>query len=248
MKRFGFTLAEVLITLGIIGVVAAMTLPSLIAEHRKQVYTTSLKKAINVTSNMFSKMQADEGTANLGTTTLFSEGVCSYTLTLENNISVNGNGCEDYYGNPSVFERIVPQYLKVVKTCKGTACNDVSYKSSNFRCDSNNKCSLNNITDNQNITGILSIGGDLFVSSSITGYYANDGIVYYFAPLGSYLGSVGIVVAVDVNGEKGPNQLWRDLFIYMYDSNGKIKNPHIYSSGPTSATEHLMSNGWKMDY
>ena len=30
-KRFGFTLAEVLITLGIIGVVAAMTIPTLIA-------------------------------------------------------------------------------------------------------------------------------------------------------------------------------------------------------------------------
>ena len=29
-KRFGFTLAEVLITLGIIGVVAAMTIPTLI--------------------------------------------------------------------------------------------------------------------------------------------------------------------------------------------------------------------------
>ena len=28
-KRFGFTLAEVLITLGIIGVVAAMTIPTL---------------------------------------------------------------------------------------------------------------------------------------------------------------------------------------------------------------------------
>ena len=31
-KRFGFTLAEVLITLGIIGVVAAMTIPTLIAQ------------------------------------------------------------------------------------------------------------------------------------------------------------------------------------------------------------------------
>ena len=34
----GFTLAEVLITLGIIGVVAAMTLPGLIAKHRKNGY------------------------------------------------------------------------------------------------------------------------------------------------------------------------------------------------------------------
>lgn len=32
-----FTLAEVLITLGIIGVVAALTMPALIANHRKTV-------------------------------------------------------------------------------------------------------------------------------------------------------------------------------------------------------------------
>lgn len=40
-----FTLAEVLITLGIIGVVAAMTMPTLIANHRKTVLKTQFKKA-----------------------------------------------------------------------------------------------------------------------------------------------------------------------------------------------------------
>ena len=46
MKRhFGFTLAEVLITLGIIGVVAAMTIPTLIQKHQKQTILTQLKKA-----------------------------------------------------------------------------------------------------------------------------------------------------------------------------------------------------------
>jgi prepilin-type N-terminal cleavage/methylation domain-containing protein len=47
MYRFkkGFTLAEVLITLGIIGVVAALTLPALIASYQKQQTVTQLKKA-----------------------------------------------------------------------------------------------------------------------------------------------------------------------------------------------------------
>ena len=35
--KFGFTLAEVLITLGIIGVVAALTLPSLVTNYQKQI-------------------------------------------------------------------------------------------------------------------------------------------------------------------------------------------------------------------
>ena len=39
-KLFGFTLAEVLITLGIIGIVAALTMPMLIAEYRNKAYVT----------------------------------------------------------------------------------------------------------------------------------------------------------------------------------------------------------------
>ena len=42
-SRFGFTLAEVLITLGIIGVVAAMTIPTLMSTFAKQRTETQLK-------------------------------------------------------------------------------------------------------------------------------------------------------------------------------------------------------------
>ncbi len=41
----GFTLAEVLITLGIIGIVAALTMPNLIANYQKKQTVTQLKKA-----------------------------------------------------------------------------------------------------------------------------------------------------------------------------------------------------------
>ena len=43
MRGAAFTLAEVLITLGIIGVVAALTLPTLISNHKKQTYVNQLK-------------------------------------------------------------------------------------------------------------------------------------------------------------------------------------------------------------
>ena len=46
LRRAAFTLAEVLITLGIIGVVAALTLPTLIQNHQKQVYVTQLKHLV----------------------------------------------------------------------------------------------------------------------------------------------------------------------------------------------------------
>ena len=49
-KRLGFTLAEVLITLGIIGVVAAMTMPTLMNSTNGAQYKTAYKKALSVLS------------------------------------------------------------------------------------------------------------------------------------------------------------------------------------------------------
>ena len=49
-KRFGFTLAEVLITLGIIGVVAAMTMPTLMNQTNGAQYKAAYKKALSAIS------------------------------------------------------------------------------------------------------------------------------------------------------------------------------------------------------
>ena len=49
-KRYGFTLAEVLITLGIIGVVAAMTMPTLINSTQGAQYKAAYKKALSALS------------------------------------------------------------------------------------------------------------------------------------------------------------------------------------------------------
>ena len=51
MKKLAFTLAEVLITLGIIGVVAAMTLPTLITNARAKQYSAGFKKTLSTLSN-----------------------------------------------------------------------------------------------------------------------------------------------------------------------------------------------------
>ena len=49
-KRFGFTLAEVLITLGIIGVVAAMTMPTLMNSTQGAQYKAAYKKGLSAIS------------------------------------------------------------------------------------------------------------------------------------------------------------------------------------------------------
>ena len=60
MKK-GFTLAEVLITLGIIGIVAAMTLPSLINNYKKRETVEKLKTTYSLISNAMERAKADYG-------------------------------------------------------------------------------------------------------------------------------------------------------------------------------------------
>jgi len=76
--KFGFTLAEVLITLGIIGVVAAITLPILINEHKKTVYVNQLKKTVNTLENGFKLAMAQDNSDKLTNTELWlSRGNCN---------------------------------------------------------------------------------------------------------------------------------------------------------------------------
>lgn len=60
-KKSGFTLAEVLITLGIIGVVAAMTMPVLVSNYRKNVVETRLKKFYSSMNQAIKMAEAEYG-------------------------------------------------------------------------------------------------------------------------------------------------------------------------------------------
>lgn len=60
-KKQAFTLAEVLITLGIIGVVAAMTMPSLIMHHKKVETSARLKKFVSMINQALIFAENDKG-------------------------------------------------------------------------------------------------------------------------------------------------------------------------------------------
>lgn len=61
MKEKGFTLAEVLITLAIIGVVAAITIPTLIRNYQEKVTVIKVKKMYSVLSQAYQRYLADNG-------------------------------------------------------------------------------------------------------------------------------------------------------------------------------------------
>ena len=60
-KRFGFTLAEVLLTMTIVGVVAALTIPTLHYNKTKKEYTAKLKNFYSKINNAVLDMEMDKG-------------------------------------------------------------------------------------------------------------------------------------------------------------------------------------------
>lgn len=61
LKKYGFTLAEVLLTLGIIGIIAAITIPTLIKNTNDQQYKAALKSAYSDLSQAATQIRNDNG-------------------------------------------------------------------------------------------------------------------------------------------------------------------------------------------
>ena len=65
LKSAAFTLAEVLVTLGIIGVVSAMTVPTLMQNYQRQSYVTQLHKVYNELTQAAVQYQNDKNAVDL---------------------------------------------------------------------------------------------------------------------------------------------------------------------------------------
>ncbi len=99
-KRVAFTLAEVLITLGIIGVVAALTIPSIIHKYKSIVLQNQLKKSYSNIQQAVLFMKEDLGIDNLiGEFVHYDADAHAYT-------------------NPDLFYKEFDKYMKVQETLK----------------------------------------------------------------------------------------------------------------------------------
>ncbi|MBR6098831.1 type II secretion system protein [bacterium] len=132
--KFAFTLAEVLITLGIIGVVAALTLPTVIQNYQKNMTLTRLKKLYSVVYNAMERAKSDYGTdVNLWDIPNSTDAVMK----------------SDYFA-----EKYILPYLQDFKDCSKTPKRNCSIS---YKTGSNS--SLNTVK-NENRTIILK-GGEI---------------------------------------------------------------------------------------
>ena len=100
-KKSAFTLAEVLITLGIIGIVAALTLPTVIQNYQKQATVTKLKKAYSMLGQVAQKSIADNGAIDFVEGDLLDEGAVkkffnTYWLSYFKGVDVFPDGKKPY--------------------------------------------------------------------------------------------------------------------------------------------------------
>lgn len=78
-----FTLAEVLITLGIIGIVAALTIPNLVASYQEKVLVTQFQETYSQLSQAYISAAKDNGTADTWTDNDAFNNIKVYFITQE---------------------------------------------------------------------------------------------------------------------------------------------------------------------
>ena len=105
MKK-AFTLAEVLITLAIIGVVAAISIPSVISNSQQQEFKTGLRKAVSVLNSAITMNMALDGESPYDNANLFGYlmrhmAVLKSTSSLEYRVANPDTGATAY--NNTVF-------------------------------------------------------------------------------------------------------------------------------------------------
>src|SRR5574344_1424097 len=86
MKKSGFTLAEVLIVLGIIGVVAAMTIPTLMNQTGQAEFRTGCKKIISTLNQAVNMNVALDNSDFSVLTTNAAEGSIYYMFNQRMNV------------------------------------------------------------------------------------------------------------------------------------------------------------------
>lgn len=99
MKKAGFTLAEVLITLAIIGVVAALTIPTVVKNYQKTQTIVKLKKNYSILNQALKRSEIENGAYStwdselLNTPQIFFETYWKPHLRVQQMCSVANNYC-----------------------------------------------------------------------------------------------------------------------------------------------------------
>ncbi|MBR6163441.1 hypothetical protein IKQ26_06100 [bacterium] len=158
-----------MITLVIIGVIAAITVPTLITKYQKEQTVTKLKKEYSVFNQAVQLAIKDYGTME------------TWDAPAESSFETSSY----------MFQKYVIPYLSISKPIKSITEDNIEVKK------------INNDILNFNDTYLKFYLTD---GTSVIGRYN------YYGPTTHR----SLAIYIDINGDKQPNRLGRDIFIYMY--------------------------------
>lgn len=270
--KLAFTLAEVLITITVIGIIAALTLPVLVAKIQKQEYVSQLKETYSIMNEGFRQSLAAEGVTSIADTSVYDDLNKSSSNTESDDIQFAY--FQKYFKK---IERIgyATQVANNVKTGTFTGETCKQWANSGFMMyyylHDSNKCYGVRQENYKLINGaILNMS---FFPSPLT-----PGAMYqYHADFSGPMKQVVGNVIIDVNGTKPPNTWGRDAFMFYLGQDGHLyavgsdayakflghvynvssttyrtpKNgcvPKTYMGSGTYCTASVIDDGWEMNY
>ena len=216
MKKYGFTLAEVLIALGIIGVVASLTAPTFVSNIRNTAYAARLSATVSTLENAFTTMIAKEDvdTEDLlfdtdawrnhaGNRNAFAGDLGNYiTLT---GFRHHGLSAIAYYGANN------GPYIMNTNGSKNPAVNnDLS-------------SNMTSAIDSEITSHILELknGATIFLMTN-RNENPTDARIDTVKNAGGSLYNMAARLYIDVNGVSAPNTFGRDIFEFYLGHNGKL--------------------------
>jgi len=226
MRKFGFTLSEVLITLGIIGIVLAITLPAIFNNTANRANIANLSGIVSNLETAFEKAINSEGAQDLSETAMWSYGGGGIGPNDAAKQRIFFNNLKRYYGKMSGFRsQTVRQYY---------GNNTPRYMSADGGRDNNTNIAWGNLWPIE-----VSNGAVIF----ITVMDAPQGNARYTEAgalaQGTTIQYICAEIDIDANGVQAPNTVGRDIFRFYLSVDGKLY-PHgglqysRYGNGPAA--------------
>ena len=105
MKKFGFTLAEVMVALALIGTITSLTIPTFVNANKNRTHSAKIASTVSAVENAFSSMIAIEAVQNLNETRFVQNGTYSAAdLGQYIKLTGSGNSVTNYYTTDTPFK------------------------------------------------------------------------------------------------------------------------------------------------
>lgn len=198
-----FTLAEVLITLGIIGVVAAITMPSLITNIQNKGYVEKLKKSYSLISQTTNLVSEDMGTEpKFWSYSSYNDG--------DESDSLNRNILDAYKKHFQVVKEYTNNYNEYYTSTENRA---LSYHYLNGEAGATSFYSNYGVF---HCTYVFKLADGTIVGLAFS-QNKRGGVLHALLSK-----KIRIAFTVDVNGTAKPNQIGRDIFWFALYNDGKL--------------------------